>query len=445
MEKKHRIKKQIFLLCLRFIFFYYIFFITDAFAQLEVYLSVRAGGSSLLGVGIGGFESLAESSLIYSVRNTLEGDLNKSGLFEVKALSDSLANLPGDLFGQWKAAGAMYFLSGEETDNGNSIRVKLFNLNTAVTLLSEKYLIDNNRPWYTAHVIVDDMIELVTGLRGSMASQIAFIRTVRGNRELFLIDADGRNPRQLTFSKTFNLSPSWSADGNTIAYSSLSGNNWLLMTINITTGQSKTISNWQGLNTTPDWSPANPDVVAFTSTRDGNAEIYTCRINSRGIRRLTNHRRIDSSPSWSPDGSKIAFSSDRTGKPLIYIMKSDGTNTHRLTSTPSAYEDSPCWSPRGSRILFVIMSDYGFEIATSSPDGDDVVMLTFGQGSNEDPHWSPDGLRIVFTSSRTGSKKLYIMNWDGSNVRPLTIDGYSFSPAWAPAVSGNDIRVTSKR
>ena len=99
-------------------------------------------------------------------------------------------------------------------------------------------------------------------------------------------------------------------------------------------------------------------------------------------------------------------------------MNRDGTNIHRLTSTPNAYEDSPCWSPQGDRIAYVIMSDYGFEIATCSTSGDDIVMLTFGQGSNEDPHWSPDGLRIVFTSNRTGSKKLYIINRDGTHVRP---------------------------
>ncbi|HUT62516.1 MAG TPA: Tol-Pal system beta propeller repeat protein TolB, partial [Anaerolineae bacterium] len=178
---------------------------------------------------------------------------------------------------------------------------------------------------------------------------------------------------------------------------------------------------------------------------DGNAEIYTYRISGREIRRLTNNPRIDSSPSWSPDGSKMAFTSDRTGNPLVYIMNSDGSNQHRLTSTPNAYEDSPCWSPRGDRIAFVMMSDYGFDIAITSPSGADVFMLTYGQGSNENPHWSPDGLRIVFSSDRTGIKNLYIMNWDGSNVRNLTTDGINYSPAWAPANSGNEIRLSSRR
>ena len=126
-------------------------------------------------------------------------------------------------------------------------------------------------------------------------------------------------------------------------------------------------------------------------------------------------------------------------------MNSDGSNTHRLTSNINAYEDSPCWSPRGDRIAFVVLHDRSFDIATVSLSGDDTVILTFGQGSNENPRWSPDGLRIVFSSTRLGGKNLFIMNWDGSNVRPLTKDGKSFSPAWSPASSGNDIRASSKR
>ncbi len=127
-------------------------------------------------------------------------------------------------------------------------------------------------------------------------------------------------------------------------------------------------------------------------------------------------------------------------------MNSDGSNLHRLTSSPNAYEGSPCWSPRGDRIAFVVMSDYGtFDIATSTSSGEDVVILTYGEGSNEDPNWSPDGLQIVFSSTRSGSKGLYIMSRDGSHVRTLTISGNSYSPAWAPAASGNNIRVSSGR
>ena len=319
-------------------------------------------------------------------------------------------------------------------------------LKTAITILNEEYHIPDENYWYTAHVIVDDMIELLTGLRGSMLSQIAFINPYKkDSNEVFIVDADGRGKSQLTFSKTLKISPSWSCDGNNLVFSSLNDNQWSLAMVNVNTGQTQEITRWSGLNGAPSFSPVQKDIIAFSSTRDGNSEVYSYRTDGKRLRRLTNHYGIDSSPAWSPDGEKIAFTSDRTGQPLIYIMNKDGTNLHRLTSTINAYEDSPCWSPRGDRIAFVVLFDRSFDIASASSSGDDVVYLTSGQGSNENPRWSPDGLRIIFTSTRLGGKNLFIMNHDGSNVRPITKDCNSFSPAWAPAGSGNDIRVSSRR
>jgi len=433
---------------LHVLFFYYIILavsISETAAQSEVTLSIRAGGTGLIGIGIGGFDPAGDSQLIAEVKNTLSDDLDYCGVFQVRELPDSLRTSAQSLFEIWKAAGASCLIFGTESNGGRSVHVEVIDLKTAATMFLEEYLIVEDRPWYTAHVIADDVIGLFNDLRGSMASQIAFMHKNGDNQDLFLIDTDGRRRRQMTFSRTINLSPSWSPDSEFIAYSTLNTENWSVVMINVNTGQTVDITRWPGMNTSPSWSPVNPDIIALTSTRDGNAEIYTCRKNGNNLRRLTNHFAIDSSPTWSPDGSMIAFTSDRSGLPKIYVMKSDGTNVRRLTGALDTYEDSPCWSPRGDLIAYVIMSDYGFDITTVNPSGDDMVMLTYGKGSNENPRWSPDGLKIVFTSNRLGGKNLFIMDWDGSDIRPLTKDGNSFSPAWAPTSSGDDIRVSSRR
>lgn len=413
----------------------------------DVYLQMRAGaGSNLIGVGIEGFIAPDQAAPINAMRMTLIEDLNASAVFTVAALPESLAVSQRSLFERWKGAGASCYLVGEPSPLGNSVAVKLYDLNTGLTRLDAEYLIEKNRPWYTAHVIVDDMIQLYTGLRGSFASQIAFISTrQKGINEIFLIEADGRKSNQLTFSRTMNLSPSWSPKGDRMVYSTFAGENWALATINVNTGQSQMISNWRGQNISPSWCPANPDLIAFSTNRDGNNELYTVRPNGAGLRRLTNNPGIDCSPSWSPDGAKVAFMSDRTGLPAVYVMNADGSDQHRLTSLPGTYEDSPSWSPRGDRIAFVIRTgNVGADIATASPTGEDVVMLTAGEGANEDPKWSPDGLRIVFTSSRLGGKNIFIMNWDGTNIHPLTKEGNCKSPSWAPTDSGDDVRVRKR-
>lgn len=433
-----------FFLYLPLVIVYYIIDIScakEAAAQQDVYLAVRAGGSGLMAFGLDGFVADDPSGPVSVIKTTLDSDLNYSGIFRTVTMDESSGALPGDILGRWRAVGAKYYLVGDPASNGKSIGINVLDLTSTLSIFKEEYVIDPKRPWYTAHVIVDDLIEHFTGLRGGFASKITFVRGTKGANELYLMDADGRNVQQITFSKSLIMSPSWSADGKSIAYSSLQGGNWRIIMTNISTGQSVDITQWPVLNTTPAFHPKDPTLIAFASSRDGNTEIYTCRTNGKDIRRLTNNRRIDHAPAWSPDGSQMAFVSDRTGNPLIYIMNSDGSGEHRLTATPNAYEDGPQWSPQGDRIVFVMMSDYGFDIATSSPSGDDVIVLTFAQGSNEDPKWSPDGLRILFTSTRgTGIKRLFVMNRDGSNVRPLTIDGESFSPAWAPAVSADGFR-----
>jgi len=71
-------------------------------------------------------------------------------------------------------------------------------------------------------------------------------------------------------------------------------------------------------------------------------------------------------------------------------------------------------------------------------DGSDMQRLTFDPAWDGTPDWSPDGKKIVFSSDRAGSKDLYVMNADGTEVRQLTktetgpIKGQEYEPRWSP-------------
>jgi len=135
---------------------------------------------------------------------------------------------------------------------------------------------------------------------------------------------------------------------------------------------------------------------------------------------------------WSPDGSRIAFASDRSGNPDIYIMQSDGSNPNQLTNHPS--DDSyPDWSPEGDNIVFASNRDGNFEIYKVSVTGSEIERLTQHPSMDYLPAWSNDGSQIAFASERDGYAEIYIMNADGTDIVNVTKNqSGDISPAWSP-------------
>jgi Tol biopolymer transport system component/serine/threonine protein kinase/tetratricopeptide (TPR) repeat protein len=197
---------------------------------------------------------------------------------------------------------------------------------------------------------------------------------------------------------------------------------------------------------------ASPDgaKIVFSSNRDGRPEIYIMDSKGGDAQRLTFNSVEDTAPAWSSDGEKIAF--DHVTAPRlesdIYVMDADGANQTNLTSAPG-YDTRPAWSPDGKRITFA--SNRGavvaenFDIYVMNADGTDLVRLTSDPEWENDPVWSPDGTRIAFTRVvRGGSFEIVVMNSDGSNAVNITRNPAQDNvPAWSP--DGKRIAFSSTR
>ncbi|MCX7727535.1 MAG: DPP IV N-terminal domain-containing protein [Chitinispirillaceae bacterium] len=143
------------------------------------------------------------------------------------------------------------------------------------------------------------------------------------------------------------------------------------------------------------------------------------------------HYGVDTSPCWSPNGYHIAFTSDRSGNPQIYIMDADGANQRRLTFH-SKYADSPAWSPKGDKIAYQAMDEnQKFDIWIVGLEGNDPVKITSIEGNNEYPTWSPDGSLIAFVNIYGGRSDLYVVKADGSRIRRVTNSGNVKMPDWS--------------
>jgi Tol biopolymer transport system component len=127
-----------------------------------------------------------------------------------------------------------------------------------------------------------------------------------GDEEVYVMDADGTNVRRLTSNADFDSAPAWSPDGRRLAF-----------------------ENAPGASLQPGVEPHEKD-------------IYVMDADGTNVRRLTDSPGLDEGPVWSPDGTKIAFSSDRTGQQEIFVMNADGSDQQALTQNP-ARDESPDW------------------------------------------------------------------------------------------------------
>jgi TolB protein len=287
-----------------------------------------------------------------------------------------------------------------------------------------------------AHRFADDIIfRLGGGLSGIAESSIYFVSDRSGHKEIWAMDYDGANQRQLTHLDSIAISPRISPDGSRLAFSGLTKTGWEIMMYSLDLNRLISFPRLGGTNLSPAWS-SDGTKLAFSSSKQGAPEIYISDAAGGSLRRLTDSKGPDVSPVWNrKTNAQVAFVSGRTGLPQIYTMEGDGTNQQRMTD--QGYAVSPNWSPNGQFLTFAWVRKYG----PGEPGASDIylmdiaskqwVQLTHDGGRNDFPSWSPDGRHIVFQSNRSGSLQIWMMLADGSKVQQLTFTGHSSQPNWS--------------
>jgi TolB protein len=183
----------------------------------------------------------------------------------------------------------------------------------------------------------------------------------------------------------------------------------------------------------PSWSP-DGNRIAFQSNRDGQYDIYTVRADGSDLRRLTNDRSTDGAPTWNPTGTQIAFTSDRGGSNQIYVMSADGGPATKLTDEP-VKADRPTWALNYIAYSAEIRGS-GVQLKRIDVTTRQVVQLTDGPDTSESPTVAPNGRHIAFVNKRGGREHIAIMDADGQNMRIITTTGNNRFPAWSPAPRG---------
>ena len=138
------------------------------------------------------------------------------------------------------------------------------------------------------------------------------------------------------------------------------------------------------------------------------------------------------SPTWSPDGSKLAYVSFESKKPVVFVFDLAAGRRYAVANFKGS-NSAPAWSPDGKRLAFVLTKDGNSQIYLANADGSGAARLTASSGIDTEPQFSPDGQTIYFTSDRGGSPQIYSIAASGGEVKRVTFEGsYNVTPRPSP-------------
>jgi TolB protein len=235
-------------------------------------------------------------------------------------------------------------------------------------------------------------------------TRVVFETVVAGVQQLFIMNADGSKPFQITHDAVNHDSPAWSPDGNKIAFVSEQGGEESIHIINPEGRDEERLTDRQHRFIHPNWSADSKQLI-FCSDDDlrppkkNASEIYVLELETRQLKTVISGG-TNTYPSWSPDGKKIVFRK-MLGEmnSEVFVANSDGSDQRNLTSHP-AFDGWPAWSPDGSQIAFASNRRSNYQIYVMNADGSNVRLLANTDGRATEPRWSPDGRKIYFSNCK---------------------------------------------
>ncbi|MBA2367630.1 MAG: Tol-Pal system protein TolB [Candidatus Protochlamydia sp.] len=436
------------------------------YLENEAIIVQLATESPLVPIYIASFKvSQGELSEGYSrqLEQVLRFDWEHNGsTYTLKAntANDQLAN--GDAFEQfgaaqeWDSQNILYVIKGEVS--GKQLRLAILNVKTRNLKASDPIALSGNLDLdrRLVHKLSDSFHKAIFGKDGIASTRILYtIKTplLKGNQklasEVWEADYDGKNARQVTHENSFCVTPAYipAKPGfltGGFLYVSYKFGQPKIFAAQLKNGEGHRIMELKGNQMMPALSPQR-DKIAFISDITGNPDLFVQPFSAdkgaigKPEQIFSAKQATQSSPAFSPDGKQIAFVSDKDGAPKVYVINipQAGTSLKNIRATlltkRNRENSAPAWSPDGTKIAYCARSKGERQIWVYDFTTGQERELTQGPGNKENPSWAPDSLHLVFNSADANDSELYLINLNQPESTKITSGiGEKRYPSWEP-------------
>ena len=408
-------------------------------AHSELVISVTEGNDKPTVIALSPFD-LKGLRMNENIVEIIESNLQRSGLFRLIPQKDMLAfpSSPTDVyFRDWRLLGSEYLVVGSMSvlsDGRYELEFSLLSINSQKIQFTHKVRSSATKVRDLAHSVSDKIYQSITGIRGAFSTRLAYVSVIREGDDftyrLKVADADGARESLMLESKQPIMSPSWSPDGEDLAYVSFETGRPAIFRQNLAAATREQLTNFTGLNGAPSWSP-DGKTLAMVLSKDGNPELYSLDLASGKLTRLTRHFAIDTEPAWMPDGKHILFTSDRGGTPQIYKLKLADRSVERITFQGN-YNARASIAPDGRTMAMVHRSSKVFHIAALDLKTGRLIELT-ETTLDESPSVAPNGAMLMYATKYKDRGILAAVSVDAGVKYNLPAKlGDVREPAWSP-------------
>lgn len=432
--------------------------------EIVVRLATESSLEPLYLAPVSSADSDFDSDYIKKLSGVLSFDLDHNGstfVAKQSAANDVLATAQGGqqlgLPKEWKNQNIFYVV--KPLIDGKNLSAYMLDVQTQSLKSANPITLtgDLSQDRRSVHLLADTIHKGLFGTQGIASTKLLFSvknQAVHGVSEIWEVDYDGANARQLTKEKSYSISPVYIPPKPGF----LSGG---FLYVSYRIGQpkiygastkdptGKRVIQLKGSQMMPTISQQR-DKIAFISDVTGNPDLFIQNFSpdtgpiGKPQQIFSATQATQGSPTFSPDGKKVAFVSNKDGSPKIYVINipAPGTSLKDIKATlitrRNRENSAPAWSPDGTKIAFCARSSEDRQIWIYDFNTNQETQVTSGPGNKENPSWALNSLHLVFNSADKGNdSQLYQINLNQAEAHQITSGaGDKRFPSWEPRSKG---------